>query len=283
MKYIGPHVSSAGGVENSPLNAGKVGAKAFALFTKNQRQWVAPPLSEKSRGIFRDRMEQYGYSARHVLPHCGYLINIGNPFKEKRQKSLQALIDDIERVHLLGLETINFHPGSHLKEINEEECIRLIAETMNTALDKTEGVTLVVETTAGQGSNIGYTFEQLASIIEQVKDKSRVGVCLDTCHIFAAGYDIRTKAAYDTTMKSFERIIGFTYLKGLHVNDAKSVFGSRVDRHEQIGKGNLGLQTFQLFMQDKRFDDIPIIIETKDEELWPEEIKLLYSLEQKKH
>ena len=280
-KFIGAHVSASGGVFNAPLNAMAIGAKAFALFTKNQKQWSAKPLEEETIALFKRNLEESGILAKHVLPHDSYLINLGHPEEEKRQKSLDAFIDEIQRCSLLGLDRLNFHPGSHLKQISEEECIDRIASSMNEALRVTDGVSLVLENTAGQGSNLGWKFEHIAAIIERIEDKNRVGVCIDTCHMFTAGYDIRTQETYDSTWSEFERIIGFKYLKGMHINDSKPDLGTHVDRHDSIGKGKLGLAPFEMIMKDSRMDDIPLVLETIDETLWADEIKLLYSFANK--
>jgi len=294
MKYIGAHVSISGGIENAPLNAKEIGAKAFALFTKNQRQWFSKPLEEKSIELFKQRCEEFGFNSKHILPHDSYLINLGSPDSQKLERSRQSFIDELKRCQQLGLKYLNFHPGAHMKKISkreknydmlksyaEEECLGVISESINIALDKTQDVTAVIETTAGQGSNLGYKFEHLAYIIDKIKDKSRIGVCIDTCHIFVAGYDLRDKSAYEKTMKKFDEIIGFKYLKGVHLNDSKPELGSHVDRHESIGKGKIGLEAFRLLMNDKRFDDIAMVLETIDSTIWKEEIKLLYSLEEK--
>ena len=278
MKYIGAHVSAAGGVENAPLNAHNIGAKAFALFTKNQKQWVASPLSEKSIELFRQRCEEYGFAAAHILPHDSYLINLGSPEAEPLAKSRAAFLDEMQRCEQLGLDRLNFHPGSHLNAIPPDKCLARIAESINMTLDKTSGVTAVIENTAGQGTNLGYTFEQIAQIISQVEDKSRVGVCIDTAHTLAAGYEIRTKNGFEETFRSFDEIIGFRYLKGMHINDSKKDLSTRVDRHDNIGKGLMGMDPFSFIINDLRFDDIPLILETPDEERWADEIKLLYSL-----
>ncbi len=293
-KYVGAHVSASGGVENAPLNAAKIGAKAFALFTKNQRQWRAKPLSEESIEAFRKNLQEAGIAPRHVLPHDSYLINLGAPEEEKLLKSREAFIDELQRCEALGLEKLNFHPGSHLVKIPkkdpeyerkldeaERRCLDRIAESMNRAVEATRDskVKLVIENTAGQGSNLGYRFEQLAYLIERVEAKERVGVCLDTCHTFTAGYDLRTPEAYEETMRAFEEIVGFDYLEGMHLNDSKPPLGSRIDRHHSLGKGELGWEPFRLIMNDPRMDDIPLILETIDEELWPEEIRGLYALE----
>lgn len=277
MKFVGAHVSSSGGVFNAPINANKIGAKGFALFTKNQRQWKSKPLETSVIDQFHQNMEKFGYRAEHVLPHDSYLINLGHPEEEKREKSLNAFIDEVERCNLLGLDRLNFHPGSHLKQISEEESLNLVIESMNRTLDKTEGVSLVIENTAGQGSNLGYKLEHLAYIIDGIEDKSRVGVCLDTCHFFSSGYDIRTKETYDKSMTEFENIVGFKYLMGMHINDSKVKLGSRVDRHHSLGEGEIGIDTFRFIMQDKRIDNIPLILETIDDSIWDREIELLYS------
>lgn len=278
MKYIGAHVSASGGVENAPANAHEIGATAFALFTKNQRQWVGAPLTKESVALFRQRCEQYGYEAKQILPHDSYLINLGNPETEALEKSRAAFLDEMQRCELLGLDRLNFHPGSSLKKITDEECLSLIADSINITLGRTKGVTAVIENTAGQGSNLGYTFEQIAYIIERVEDKSRVGVCLDTCHTFAAGYDIQSANGFRETFEHFDEVIGFKYLKGMHLNDSKKGVGSHVDRHDSLGKGELGIETFRMIMQDSRFDDMPLILETPDESVWAEEIKLLKSM-----
>jgi deoxyribonuclease-4 len=281
LKYIGAHVSSSGGVFNAPINAHKIGAKGFAMFTKNQRQWVAKPLDEKTINKFKEKMEEFRYTAEMVLPHDSYLINLGHPESEKEEKSLNAFIDELKRVEQLGLKYLNFHPGSHLKKISEEECLEKIAKNINIALKETSSSIAVIETTAGQGSNLGYKFEHLRDIIDLVEDKERIGVCIDTAHIFAAGYDIRTKEAYEKTMNEFDEIVGFKYLKGMHINDSKAKFASRVDRHHSLGKGEIGIDAFKFIMNDKRIDNIPLILETINPDIWEEEIKLLYSFEGK--
>jgi deoxyribonuclease-4 len=278
LKHIGAHVSAGGGVENAPLNAARIGAKAFALFTKNQRQWKAKPLSQSSIQLFRENCEKEGYGPEHILPHDSYLINLGHPDEEGLTKSRAAFLDECRRCEQLGLIYLNFHPGSHLKKISEDECLRRIAESINMTLDKTLTVTVVIENTAGQGSNMGYRFEHLAAVIDQVEDKSRVGVCLDTCHTFTAGYDLKSKEGYHATLAAFDAIVGFEFLKGMHLNDSKKDYASRVDRHANIGKGFLGLDAFRLIMTDPRLKDIPLILETPDETLWAQEIELLYQM-----
>jgi len=278
MKRVGAHVSAGGGVENAPLNAKAIGAKAFALFTKNQRQWKAKPLTNDSIEKFRKNCEANGYLPEHVLPHDSYLINLGHPEKEGLEKSRDAFLDEMQRCEQLGLKLLNFHPGSHLKKIEEDACLKRIAESINIALDKTKGVSAIIENTAGQGTNMGFRFEHLAAIIDNVDDKDRVGVCLDTCHTFTAGYDLRTKKAFKATMDEFEKLVGFKYLSAMHLNDSKPDLGARVDRHQSIGKGKLGVDPFRFIMNDKRFDEIPMVLETIDDTIWAEEIELLYSL-----
>ncbi|WP_457677762.1 deoxyribonuclease IV [Thermovibrio sp.] len=277
MKFVGAHVSAAGGVFNAPLNAKKIGAKAFALFTKNQRQWRGKPLTEREVEKFKENLKRVGILPEHVLPHDSYLINLGSPDGEKRRKSIEAFIDEVERCYLLGLKYLNFHPGSSLGKVKEEECLKIVADSINEALSRTKEVILVIENTAGQGNTVGYRFEHIAQIIELVEDKKRIGVCLDTCHMFAAGYDIRTKEAYERTMEEFGEVVGFKYLKGMHLNDSKAKLGSRVDRHHSIGKGEIGLDAFKFIMKDDRLNGIPLILETIDPSIWKEEIELLYS------
>ena len=274
MKYFGAHVSAAGGPENAPLNARRIGATGFALFTKNQRQWQAPPLGAAQIEAFRRNCEEAGYAPQSILPHDSYLINLGHPDQEGLEKSRAAFVDEMSRCEALGLDRLNFHPGSHLNRIPVDKCLDRIAESINIALDKTHGVTAVIENTAGQGSNLGFEFEHLAHIIDKVEDKSRVGFCIDTCHAFAAGYDLRTAEACDDSFARLDRIVGLKYLRGMHLNDALKVMGSRVDRHAPLGKGTLGVECFRYIARDPRFDGIPLILETPDESLWPEEIAL---------
>ena len=277
MKYLGAHVSASGGVENAPLNAKAIGANAFALFTKNQRQWVSAPLTAKSIGLFKENCINNGFDASYIMPHDSYLINLGNPDEEALQKSRAAFIDEMQRCEQLGLRMLNFHPGSHLNKIPIEQCLEEIAANINLALSKTSGVTAVIENTAGQGSNVGNRFEEIRYIIDRIDDKSRVGVCIDTCHTYSAGYDIVND--YEGVFTEFERVVGLEYLKGIHLNDTKKPLGSRVDRHESIGLGLLGMDFFKRFMQDPRFDNMPIVLETPDESRWADEIALLRSLE----
>jgi deoxyribonuclease IV len=278
MKYIGAHVSAGGGVENAPVNANGINAKAFAIFTKNQKQWKSSPLTEKSIRLFKENCATFGYLPEYIMPHDGYLINPGSPDKEMLGKSREALLDEMKRCEQLGLKMLNFHPGAHLNKNSEEDCMKVIAESINEVLSYSSSVIAVIENTAGQGSAVGFKFEHLRYIIDLVEDKSRVGVCFDTCHGFAAGYDIKSEEGYEKTFREFDSIIGLNYLKGLHLNDAKKGLGSRVDRHESIGKGELGMEVFIRMMNDPRFDNMPIILETPDEEIWAQEVTWLYSV-----
>lgn len=280
MKFVGAHVSASGGVENAPENAHSIGASAFALFTKNQKQWRAKPLEPATIAEFKARCKAWQFAPGQILPHDSYLINLGSPDDDRLAQSQQAFLDEMQRCEQLGLCYLNFHPGSHLNQISEDACIERVAASINQALAETEGVTAVIENTAGQGSNIGYRFEHLAAIIALVDDTARVGVCLDTCHLFASGYDIRTEATFTQTFAEFERIVGMRYLRGMHLNDSKSTFGSRVDRHHSLGFGHLGPVPFARIMQDARFDGIPLILETIDDTRWADEILLLRALEQ---
>ena len=278
MKYIGAHVSASGGVSNAPTNADEIKASAFALFVKNQRQWYAKDLDEVEIEQFKLNCESYGYDAAYILPHDSYLINLGHPEEEGLEKSRSSFLHEVRRCEQLGLTMLNFHPGSHLKKISEEKSLDRIAESLNITLDKTNGVTALIENTAGQGTNLGYRFEHLAHIINKIEDKSRIGVCLDTCHLFASGYDFCTEETFKETFDQFEKIVGFKYLKGMHLNDSKKELGSRVDRHDKIGQGKMGLEPFRLIMNDKRFDNMPMILETPDSDGWAEEILLLKGL-----
>ncbi len=277
MKYIGAHVSAAGGVDQAVIRAHEINATAFALFTKNQRQWKAAALTDEVIARFKENCQKYGYGKQQILPHDSYLINLGHPETEALDKSRDAFLDELQRCEQLGIGLLNFHPGSHLNKIDIDLCLARISESINIALDKTEGVTAVIENTAGQGTNLGFSFEHLAAIIDGVEDKERVGVCIDTCHAFAAGYDLRTQENCDETFKQFDDIVGFRFLKAMHLNDAKSEFSSRVDRHHSLGEGNIGYTPFSYIMKDSRFDGIPLILETVNADIWPQEIAWLKS------
>lgn len=278
MKYVGAHVSVQGGVSAAPLNANSIGAKSFALFTGSSSRWHSKSITEKEAQAFKERCAAYGYPAHFILPHDNFLINLGSPDPEKLDKSRKSFLDEMKRCAQLGLTMLNFHPGSHLNVIPEDDCLDRIAESINLALEQTDGVTAVIENTAGQGSNLGHRFEQIARIIDGVEDKGRVGVCIDTCHSYSAGYDISSQEGYDLTWREFDSVIGRGYLRGIHLNDDKRELGSRIDRHASLRTGTLGEEFFRRFMNDPRFDDMPIILETPDDSLWKKEIEWLYSL-----
>ena len=281
MKYIGAHVSASGGVEQAVLRAVDIDANAFALFTKNQRQWKAPPLKAETIEKFKRFCQVHHFTADQILPHDSYLINLGSPEMEGLEKSRAAFIDEMERANQLGLRLLNFHPGSHLNKISEQDCLARIAESINIAVSKVPNVIAVIENTAGQGSNLGYRFEHLAEIIEQVEDKSRVGVCLDTCHTFSAGYDISSLEQCEKTFAEFEQVVGFKYLRGMHLNGSKTPLGSRKDRHDTLREGTIGTAFCEFIMKDERFDGIPMILETINPDIWAEEIKFLRTLANK--
>jgi deoxyribonuclease-4 len=278
MKYLGAHVSAEGGVENAPVNAKKIGATAFAFFTKNQRRWDSPPLSAKNIALFKENCAKNNFMHTQILPHDGYLINLGHPEKEALEKSRKSFNDEMLRAEQLGLSLLNFHPGGHLNAIAVDECLRRISESINLALEKTKGVTAVIENTAGQGSNLGFSFAHLAQIIDEVEDKSRVGICIDTCHTYSAGYDLKTETGYQQIWREFDEVVGAQYLRAIHLNDTKKELGSRVDRHENIGLGFLGKEVFTRMMKDPRFDNIPIILETPDSDQWAAEITWLKAM-----
>ena len=278
MKFIGAHVSASNGVSQAPINAHAIGADAFALFTRNPSRWASKPISDKEAEAFKENCAKYGYTPSQILPHDSYLINLGAPDAEKLEKSREAFLDEMQRCEQLGLTLLNFHPGSHLKMMPVDDCLDLIAASINITLEKTSGVKAVIENTAGQGSNLGYSFEQIAHIIDKVEDKTRVGVCIDSCHAFAAGYDLSTIDGYADTWRRFDEIIGFQYLSGMHLNDTKKGLASKVDRHETLGNGVLGADFFSFLMNDPRMDNIPLILETPDESIWAQEIAWLKSL-----
>lgn len=278
MKFVGAHVSSENGVGNAPMLANEMGAKAFAIFTRNPSRWKSKAISAAEADRFKENCVKFGYTPSQILPHDSFLINLGAPDPEKLAKSREAFLDEFRRCEQLGLTMLNFHPGSHLGEMDPEKCLDLIAESINITLDATAGVKAVIENTAGQGSNLGYSFGQIARIIDRVDDKSRVGVCIDTCHVYSAGYDIATPEGYEATWREFDEIIGFKYLCGMHINDSKRELSSRIDRHESLRKGTLGTEFFTMMMNDPRMDNIPLILETPDDTIWPDEIAWLYSL-----
>lgn len=278
MKRVGAHVSASGGASNAVDNARKIGAKAFALFVKNQRQWKAKDIAESQIDLFDTKLSELGIDRKYILPHASYLINLATPNEEMRQKSIESLIVEMKLCKSLGIKQLNIHPGSHLKAISEEESLVNVADSIDRALKEVGDFKIVLENTAGQGSNIGYKLEHLVDIIKNVEYKRSVGVCIDTCHAFAAGYDLTTVESSKQFFDKFMDLLGPEYLSGLHLNDSKREFGSRRDRHESLGKGHIGLECFKYIMNSEYFDDIPLILETVDPEIWHLEIEMLYNL-----
>lgn len=278
MKYVGAHVATSKGVSSAPLNAHNIGAKAFALFTRNPSRWASKPITDKDANLFKERCDEFGFSPEVILPHDSYLINLGSPEEEALAKSRLAFMDELQRCEQLGLKLLNFHPGSHLRKMEIDDCLDRIAESINVCLGESAGVKDVIENTAGQGSNLGFSFAQIARIIDGVEDKERVGVCIDSCHAFAAGYDLANREGYESMWREFDETIGLKYLSGMHINDSKKGLGSKVDRHESVGKGMIGEEFFKMMMNDPRLDNIPLILETPNDEIWPDEIAWLYSL-----
>ncbi len=263
-RLFGAHISTAGGVEKAPRRGASAGCKVMQIFTKNQTRWFAKRPDKKSVDAYLRNLEEAGISTEHVASHDSYLINLASPDLALRKKSFDAFVDEIARASQLEIPYLIFHPGSHVGS-GEQEGLKAVAEAMNEAIKKTpeySDVALIIETTAGQGTNLGYKFEHIAYLIDRVKDKKRVGVCLDTCHVFAAGYELRTKEGYEKTFSEFDEKIGLEYLKFFHVNDSKKDFKSRVDRHEHIGKGFIGVKAFGFLVNDVRFSKIPMALET---------------------
>ncbi|KAI9329742.1 apurinic/apyrimidinic endonuclease Apn1, partial [Obelidium mucronatum] len=283
LKWVGPHASAAGGPANAVGYTSRVGGRAFALFLGSQRKWERPPLTDAAVAAFKQQCADNNFNKAHIVPHGSYLINLGNPDAEKRKKGLDAFLEDVSRCERLGIELYNFHPGSTVGECSIEHSISLIAEGINEAIAKTPSVILVIENMAGQGNTVGRTFEELRQIIDLVENKERVGVCLDTCHLFASGYDIRTAEKFDGVMKDFDRIVGLQYLKAMHLNDSMTDLNSGKDRHDHIGNGKIGLEAFRFIMNDDRFNSMPMVLEVPVDPkteiaIYTREINLLYSL-----
>ena len=263
---LGAHMSVAGGFEKSVERGLKVGCRTMQIFTKSNNQWLAPPITPEQALVFKRAVKQSGIGP--VFAHTAYLINAGSPDQETCERSRQALKVEVERATVLGLAFVVLHPGSH-KETGEEACIDRIAKTVAWVLSQTRGSTVKVlyEIAAGQGACVGHRFEHLADLLKKTGHPERTGICLDTCHLFAAGYDIRTKAAYEKTMAEFDRIIGLNRIQAIHLNDSKKELGCRVDRQEHIGQGQIGLEGFRCLLNDKRLNRLPMVLETpKDEE-----------------
>ncbi|MDK2859260.1 MAG: deoxyribonuclease [Sphaerochaeta sp.] len=272
MHTIGPHTSIAGGVHNAAIQAANLRANAFGMFTKNQRQWKSKDLDKEAITLFKSTMVEKGFTAQQVLVHDSYLINLGNPDPEKRKKSLEAFIDELRRVDQLGLSLLNFHPGSHLGLIDPKESLSLVAQSLDIALSETDHVVAVIENTAGQGTNLGSSFEELAYLFEQCTQRERIGFCIDTCHAHAAGYSMSSPEEFNTAIEQFDTLLGLSHLKGMHLNDAKSNAGSHLDRHASLGMGSIGWATFEYIACDARFENMPLILETVDDTLWKDEV-----------
>ncbi|VFP78072.1 Endonuclease 4 [Buchnera aphidicola (Cinara cuneomaculata)] len=272
MTYIGAHVSSQGGVEKSILRAHQLGATAFSLFLNNPLRWNHSSLTNKIVNNFHKNCKIYGYSSLQILPHSSFLINLGHPDKNMNKKSCYAFIHEINCCYQLGLIMINIHPGSYLYQITEQKCLEIISDSINFVLNQTRKVVIVLENTAGQGSNVGYCFEHLAFIINKIEDKSRIGVCLDICHLFAAGYQLNDTDIFLDTFKKFNTLIGLKYLYGIHMNDSKGKCNSRLDRHHNLGYGKIEKHVFSKIVQITEFQNIPIILETKNITMWKNEI-----------
>ncbi|KZZ94843.1 Endodeoxyribonuclease IV [Moelleriella libera RCEF 2490] len=288
--FIGAHVSAAGGVQNAVTNAIQIGANSFALFLKSQRKWDNPPLSDEARDLFISNCKTHGYSAaQHSLPHGSYLVNLAQADEGKATQAYNSFVDDLKRCEELGIMLYNFHPGSTGGDARPA-AIKRIAMQLNRSHKATKSVVTVLENMAGAGNVIGSTWEDLRDIIALVEDRDRVGVCIDTCHAFAAGHDLRTPEAFKDTIEAFEQIVGLKYLKAFHLNDSKAPFGSNRDLHANIGTGFLGLRAFHSIMNHASFRNMPMVLETpidskgpdgkpiENKKIWADEIKLLESL-----
>jgi len=278
MPLLGAHVSTSGGVNKAPGNGKNLGCEAIQVFTRNQMQWRARPLSEQDIAAFREGLKECSIQA--TVSHDSYLINLGSHEPVTLQKSLDAFADEIERCERLGIPFLVFHPGAHVG-CGEAAGLQRIVGSLNAVLRQKPGykTQVLLENTAGQGTNLGYRFEHLAEILAKTEDPNRLGVCLDTCHLFAAGYDLRTLSTYEATFQEFDAIVGLGRVKAFHLNDSKKSLGSRVDRHENIGKGGLGLEPFRFLLNDPRFAEFPMLLETPGgDEAYRNDLKTLRSL-----
>lgn len=283
LKY-GAHVGMSGGISSAVLNAMNIGANSFALFLKSPRRWVSPDIGDEEAEKFIRYCKQYGYDPRKdILPHGLYFINLANPIPENEEKSYNAFLDDLRRCEKLNIGHYNFHPGSSLNS-DHEDALKRLAKNINRAISETLFVKIVIENMAGHGNLVGSKIEDIREVIEMVEDKSRVGVCVDTCHLFAAGYDIRTQKDFDVFWKRFDEVIGMEYLSAIHLNDSKAPLGANKDLHQRLGYGFLGLETFRVIANNPKLEGIPLVLETpvgNDDSIYGEEIKLLEWLEGK--
>ena len=273
MKFIGAHVSASGGVEAAPVNASEIGANAFALFTKNQRQWVARPLTEESIRVFKENCGKLGFDSRYILPHDSYLINLGHPEEEGLQKSRAAFLDEMQRCEQLGLKLLNFHPGSHVQQ-GVQTGVALITAQLNSVLLPEQRTMVLLETMAGKGSEVGRTFEELRSILDGVALDEKMGVCLDTCHVWDGGYDIVNDL--DGVLTQFDKTVGLSRLRAVHINDSMNPLGAHKDRHAKIGEGHIGFEAFRRIINHPALRELPFILETPNDDAgWAREIAML--------
>lgn len=279
MGILGAHVSVAGGVQNAPERARDISANSIQIFTANQNQWFPKQPSKENCIQFKVEMGNKGIDV--CVSHASYLLNLGSPEPKKLNMSRRAFSDELDRCDACGIPYVIFHPGAHIKT-GESECLSRISESLNYVMDKRPDskVTILLENTAGQGSVVGYSFENLIRIIKEVENKNRLGVCFDTQHAFAAGYDIRTEKGWNDTFDHFDKTVGLEWIKVFHINDSKRELGTHVDRHEKIGKGFLTMETFWCLVNDERFSNLPMILETPvtDPSEYAVELELLRSL-----
>ncbi|KAF3704652.1 DNA-(apurinic or apyrimidinic site) lyase [Channa argus] len=287
-KYIGAHVGIQGGIWKAVGACTEIGGSSFALFLGSQRTWKRPALDLTAAGKFREQCSLQGFDPAHILPHGSYLMNCGSPKEDVFEKSQALLVDELNRCSILGLNLYNFHPGSSLGSITTDQCVDKIAGAINHAHQQVPSVVTVLENMSGQGSTVGGKFSELKSIIDKVRDQTRVGVCLDTCHAFAAGYDLAAVGGVKNMLSEFDQEVGLQYLRAIHLNDSKGKVGCNLDRHEDIGKGQIGISAFRDIVNESRLDNIPLILETpgrcqcvRPGFEYAAQIELLYSLYEK--